>query len=130
VDHRTEFVPSPRRASGRSPEWAQPEGPAQAPAVPGLRGTPPPAPASEPKQQVGPTHAEIDGEALARDVNARIEALASEGYSVVSVVPITSGAYGFERDYRRHFETWFSAGAAYGYGYSYTEGLLIVAARS
>ena len=127
MSHRVEFVPAPRRAGGRPAGWAvpSPEEPQRIP--PGLRGTPPAPPRPEPMGQAGATDCEIDGEALARDVQQRIDDLERDGYEVVTVVPISSGGYGYEREFRRHWESWFSAGAGYGYGYSYTEGVLVLA---
>ena len=124
---RTVFVPAPLTPNGRPEDWAAEAPTPPAREVPGLRGTPPEPPAPEPKGQVGPTSSRVDGQALAEAVQTALAALARDGYRPHTITPVQSGAYGFERDFRRHFETWFSAGAGYGYGYSYTEGILIVA---
>ncbi len=97
--------------------------------IPGLRGTPPVPQAPEPKGQSGSPDSEVDGQALSEAVAREIQTLNREGFRITSITPVTSGAYGFEREFRRHWESWFSAGAGYGYGYSYTEGVLILAER-
>lgn len=127
---RTVFVPAPRLPEGRENSWAD-RSPLEPPRdVPGLRGTPPVAPTPEPKGQVGPTETRVDGPGLASAVQEALAALASDGYTLHTITPLQSGAYGYESDFRQHFETWFSAGAGYGYGTSYTEGILIVAQRA
>ncbi len=60
----------------------------------------------------------IDGEQLNDDLQIVLEALNNDGYSIVSVTPITSG----KDNYRN--------GVGYGYGYSYTEGLIVVAKKN
>lgn len=132
--YRTVFVPAPRLPEGRqAAPAAQPE-PTTPPKdpIPGLRGTPPDPPGLDPSTpdrtgQTGPVATRVDGEGLAAAVTEALGALHRDGYVPHSITPLLSGAYGFEREFRRHFETWFSAGAGYGYGTSYTEGVLIVA---
>jgi hypothetical protein len=51
---------------------------------------------------------EIDGERLQRDVQEAVNGLNAEGYEVISLVPVESGAF---------------AGSG---GYSFTEGIIIV----
>ena len=57
----------------------------------------------------------IDGERLSEDIAKAAEQLDAEGYEVVSVVPITSGAYRSQ--------------AGLGYGYSITSGVTLVAKK-
>jgi len=91
-------------------------------------------------QQVGWSDSKIDGARLARDLDEAIQTLNQDGYDVVSVTPVTSGAYRYQYDAkgvtsskRLLSETErVSGGGSYGfgYGYSYTEGMLIVARRA
>ena len=81
-------------------------------------------------QQTGWSDCEVDGERLARELQVEIDRLNSDGYSVVSVSPITSGRY----DYRYQPNgsaagSCSGGGFSFGYGYSITEGLIIVAHR-
>jgi len=81
-------------------------------------------------QQTGWSDREIDGELLSEDINLAVEKLNKNGYEVVAIQPITSGAYNY---------TWGNYGTAgnggaptcysYGYGYSYTEGVTIIAKK-
>jgi hypothetical protein len=64
----------------------------------------------------GYSDSEIDGERLQRDVQQAVGELNEEGYEVVSLVPVESGAY-----------NWSAEG--YSYGYSYTEGVIILAQK-
>lgn len=59
---------------------------------------------------------EIDGERLQQDVQQEVNRLNEEGYDVISLVPVESGAY-----------NWSPEG--YSYGYSYTEGVIILARK-
>ena len=64
----------------------------------------------------GYSDCEIDGERLQQDVQQAVDGLNEEGYDVVSLVPVESGAY-----------NWSAEG--YSYGYSYTEGVIILARK-
>jgi|TARA_B100000745_G_scaffold139998_1_gene91408 hypothetical protein len=55
----------------------------------------------------------VDGEQLSIDVNRAIEDLIGKGLTVISITPVTSGQYGSSLNS--------------GYGFSYTEGMLIAA---
>lgn len=57
----------------------------------------------------------IDGERLRRDLQHEIDRLNQDGYELIAVVPVQSGTC-----------EWDSCNN-YGYGYSYTEGIIIVA---
>ncbi len=61
----------------------------------------------------------IDDEALAENVRESIEELNQEGYEVLSVTPVTSAEYKSGGEYN----------LSYGYGYSYTSSLIIIAKR-
>jgi hypothetical protein len=59
----------------------------------------------------------IDCQRLQRDVQSAMEDLKREGYEAVAITPITSGNY-----------SWAQSGySGYGYGYSFTEAVLITA---
>ncbi|MBL7249743.1 hypothetical protein [Alloalcanivorax marinus] len=89
------------------------------------------------RQQVGWSDSRIDGARLARDIDDAIRVLNEEGYEVVGLSPVTSGAYryqynaqGVSSSKRILSETEKVSGGGsfgYGYGYSYTEGMVIVA---
>jgi len=72
--------------------------------------------------ETGCSDCEIDGDRLAQDIGKAVQQLNSEGYEVVSVTEVTSGRY-----------SWATTGgnnnAGYGYGYSITEGVTIVARK-
>lgn len=86
---------------------------------------------------------EIDGEQLSRDIAHAIRDLNMEGYEVTSITSITSGQY-FSTFHAQEVEGKgifhsggdgklnISGGGSYGlgYGYSYTEGVIILARRS
>ncbi len=84
-------------------------------------------------QQTGYSDSEIDGRRLTEDIQSATEKLESDGYEIVSIMPITSG---------NHFYEWKANGArmdnhcsggggyGYGYGYSYTEGVTIIARKN
>ncbi|AEF54584.1 hypothetical protein [Marinomonas posidonica] len=83
-------------------------------------------------KQTGWSDNEIDGQRLANDMNSAIEQLNKEGYEVVTIESIISGAYSYKWDnYSRAAVN--SGGAStcysYGYGYSYTEGVTIIAKK-
>jgi hypothetical protein len=65
----------------------------------------------------GYSDSEIDGERLQRDVQQAVDGLNKEGYEVFSLAPVESGAY-----------NWSPEG--YSYGYSYTEGMIILARKA
>jgi hypothetical protein len=60
----------------------------------------------------------IDGQRLQADTQAVVENLNTEGYEVVSITAISSG---------RHTSREAVAGASWGYGYSLTEGVIVLA---
>ncbi len=69
---------------------------------------------------------EIDGRKFSQNIYETIAELESEGYEVVSVTPVTSGRYAY--DYK---DPVINAGSrasyGWGYGFSYTEGVNILA---
>lgn len=91
-------------------------------------------------QQTGWSDCEIDGERLSTDLQHVVRSLNQDGYTVNSIVPITSGAYnyqyqaqGIRNSPRILGNTEAVEGGAsfgYGYGYSYTNSLLVHATRN
>lgn len=79
-------------------------------------------------EQTGWSDCEIDGERLAQDIEKAIANLNSQGYEVVSVTPLTSGAYNWA--YKTGGSSHAGWGYGYGYGFSYTEGVTVVAKKS
>ncbi|WP_217704558.1 hypothetical protein [Pseudoalteromonas sp. McH1-7] len=75
-------------------------------------------------EQTGWSDKEIDGYQLQEDLQVAINDLNNDGFEVVSVSPITSGNYNWEKGPQGNI-----GGYGYGYGYSYTEGMLIVAKK-
>jgi len=79
----------------------------------------------------------IDGRATSDSVNQVITDLVKEGFKILSITPVTSGSYKY--DYRKGsisssprilYDTesvYGDSGYSYGYGFSYTEGVLILA---
>lgn len=65
---------------------------------------------------------EIDGERLSDDLQKAITIINQSGYSVVSITPITSG--NDVHDYQN------GIGYGWGAGYSYTEGLVVMARKN
>ena len=81
-------------------------------------------------QQTGWSDCEIDGERLARELQVAIDKLNHEGYSVISVSPITSGHYDYKYQPNGTLAGSCSGGGfGYAYGYSVTEGLIVIAHR-
>lgn len=86
---------------------------------------------------------EIDGEQLSREIAHAVRELNMEGYEVTTITPITSGQY-FSTFHSQEVESNsvlhsggdgkinISGGGSYGlgYGYSHTEGVIILARRS
>jgi len=66
--------------------------------------------------QTGFSDSIIDTGRLTKDLQETVEKLNKEGYEIVSLTQVISGQYAY--DYR-----------SYGYGYSYTDGLLVVARK-
>lgn len=61
----------------------------------------------------------VDGDALAERVNEAIESLLAKGLTIASVTPVISG--------RHNVQATLLPTDVVGYGFSYTEGVLIVA---
>ncbi|MGI2259972.1 hypothetical protein [Shewanella sp. GXUN23E] len=78
------------------------------------------------KKSPGESDSLVDGERLSRDIAAAVETLNTEGYEVQSIMPITSGKYDFAAIHGSG--SVFESGG-YGYGYSFTQGVTIIARR-
>ncbi|GGY37390.1 hypothetical protein GCM10011297_08140 [Bacterioplanes sanyensis] len=59
----------------------------------------------------------VDGTELALQVEQACNDLVTAGYSVLQIVPVTSGGNNYKN------------GMGYGYGYGYTSGVMIVAGK-
>ena len=70
---------------------------------------------------------EPDSIRAGRDLEKACNALAEEGYTVISITPIMRGVYGSEKNPGSLKKGTGSTGFSYGFGYSVTESLLIVA---
>ena len=77
------------------------------------------------KKQFGHSMSKIDGERLATDIQLAIDKLNNEGYEVVCVSEVVSGNYDSQISQNGH--GMFGGG---GYGYSYTEGVNIIAKKT
>lgn len=71
-------------------------------------------------KQVGVSNKHIDSLRLSKDINVAIQKLNTDGYEVVSIIPITSGNYDFK------WSTSLERSYGYGYGYSYTDSIIII----
>lgn len=81
-------------------------------------------------QQTGHSDCWIDGERLSNDIDQAVSELNIDGFEVVSVTPIISGAYNYDWDQQQGGNNFGGSGYGYGYGYSYTEGVTIIAKKS
>ncbi|MGP9510610.1 hypothetical protein ACT3R2_16565 [Halomonas sp. AOP43-D1-39] len=81
-------------------------------------------------EQTGWSDSRIDSQRLAQDLAEAVNQLNEEGFDVVSVTPITSGAY----DWAYKTGTFVGQGEGgygygYGYGYSFTNSLIVTAKK-
>jgi len=74
----------------------------------------------------GTSNKEIDGESLAQDLQQAINALNKDGYTCVSVTQVLSGNYDHKVG---GGDNWGNGAHAYGYGYSFTDGMIVVARK-
>ncbi|MBM3182362.1 MAG: hypothetical protein FJZ86_18755 [Chloroflexi bacterium] len=74
--------------------------------------------------QTGFSDSEIDTSRLTKDLQEAVERLNKEGYEVVSVTQIISGAHHWAGNKEMYYSY------AYGYGYSYTDGLMVIARKA
>lgn len=77
--------------------------------------------------KTGYSDTEINSERLAEDIEKATTGLNQDGYRVVSVTPVISGAY--DRAYKCGPEGDGGYGYGYGYGYSYTNSVIIIAEK-
>jgi hypothetical protein len=64
----------------------------------------------------------VDGHRLSVETGEAIKKLGEEGFRVVNISPITSGSY--------EVFSGLAANSSFGYGFSYTEGVLICAEKT
>jgi len=74
--------------------------------------------------QTGWSDRVVDSERLANDLAATVERLNQQHYEVVSVTPVLSGMYHSHADWGFVYRA-----VGYGYGYSFTESLIVVARK-
>jgi len=94
---------------------------------------------TEQRQEItGYSDCQIDGEALARRMHEAIDPWLAQGYELFSITPVTSGSYNYYSQ-QGSINTKFigtygyvsgTGSVSYGYGYSYTEGLIVVLKKS
>lgn len=79
------------------------------------------------QEEVGHSDCQVDAVRLSNDLARAVEEYNDKGFEVVSVTPIISGAYNFKvqegTGYKKHA---FKATYAFGYGFSFTEGLTVI----
>ena len=81
--------------------------------------------------QTGWSDCSVDSERLASDLAEAVSALNDEGYEVVSVTPVTSGAYDWKCQIQSGgYQNSGYGGYGYGYGYSFTDSLIVTARKS
>ena len=86
------------------------------------------------KEGVSPT--DIDAHRLTHDITEAINILNYEGFSVISITPVTGGVYKYNSGeissaHRIFRDTEKISGTGgFGYGYSYTSGVIILACKS
>ena len=88
----------------------------------------------------GYSDSEVDGERLAADLQKAMDELSAQGYLVTQVTSVISGGYdyvyqsqGVTSSPRILSDTEAVSGGAsfgYGYGFSYTDSLIVVATRN
>ncbi|QFT13443.1 hypothetical protein [Vibrio sp. THAF190c] len=79
------------------------------------------------EEVVGMSDCQLDAVRLSNDLAKAVEEFNLDGYEVLSVTPITSGNYNYEVQEGNNFKSKaYKSGYAYGYGFSYTEGLTVV----
>jgi hypothetical protein len=64
----------------------------------------------------------INAKKLAKKISSIGKKLNIKGYTIISITPITSGNY--------HEESDWNNGVGLGYGYSFTEGVIVLANKS
>ena len=76
----------------------------------------------------GVSDCEIDGEKFSKDIGAAIEALEDEGFELLTITPILSGSYKYDFE-APVINSRDRPSYGWGYGFSYTSGVTIVARR-
>jgi len=77
---------------------------------------------------------EIDGDKFSQLIDDAVKKLNNDGYRVTSITPITSGKFNHHANVVRTSNVWEDVDGAhvisYGYGYSYTEGVIILGEKT
>lgn len=87
-------------------------------------------------KQTGFSDCKIDSERLASDLERVINLFNNDGYKIQSITPIMSGKYNYKAEGISSSARIIgnteavSGGASYGYGYSYTDSLIVVAEKN
>lgn len=79
--------------------------------------------------QTGVSDSKIDGKTLSVSIDQAISELNNEGYDIISITPITSGSYDYREissSVRVMGGTEMMDGGAWGYGFSFTSGVLLL----
>lgn len=81
-------------------------------------------------EEIGISDSRVDADRLFSDLSQAVEQCNLEGFEVVSVTPITSGDYNYQvqegNGLKGHAH---KSSYAFGYGYSFTEGLVVIAKK-
>jgi hypothetical protein len=81
-------------------------------------------------EQTGWSDCRIDSQKLSNDLADVVSGLNNDGYEIVSVTPITSGAYNWKFNVTSGGnQNQGYGGYGYGYGYSYTNSLIVTAKK-
>lgn len=75
--------------------------------------------------KTGSSDCDVHGQRLAEDIERAVAQLNHEGYEVVTITPITTGSYRAVRENGLFGEL----NEGFGYGFSYTKGVVITARR-
>lgn len=82
-------------------------------------------------KETGVSNCEIDGAKFAQLISAEIQRWAERGFRVLNIIPIQSGNFDYQaQEIQSHHGIFsdsvnISGGTSFGYGFSYTEGVLI-----
>lgn len=82
-------------------------------------------------QEVGTSDSQVDAVRLSNDLAKAVEQMNADGYELVSVTPIISGDYNYHvqegNGLKKHAH---KSSYAFGYGFSFTEGLTVIFKKS
>lgn len=78
--------------------------------------------------QTGTSDCRIDAKRLAADLASLVEEINRHGYEVATVTPVTSGSYSYKYDSLTAWDN-VTGTFGYGYGFSFTSGLIVVSRK-